>query len=383
MKETELAYYFPYQIDKDNNFRYFANDNDAFVRRHVPNYDGMNVHEFLYNKSGLQKEEIYRFLYLYENYRHWHEWYMNGKNIFSFSKELLYMLEKTDVDNITPDLFHLPYDIFYISLKPLNIKIAEDSDEIIEGVYIDHNIWNPSGEHPDGYCELGLYFVGDFKNLFLEYIPNVTSRIPITLNNEITYDEFQEGSFWNIWLWFDKREGRENVKQTVDDFLQNQKKDILSKNGTSQSVTDFELDYYNSTVALLRNTINLVINCLLYLSQPTDKVDIEKKYPDGLPQNFNKKLSFSKSEKEIKKVSEKIDKLGFSKINYVGQSYKRERNNLFSNINIQSHWRRGHWRNQRFGEKLVENKLIWILPTIVNKNSTLPVKGHVYDIEKD
>jgi hypothetical protein len=114
MKETELSYYFPYQIDKDYNFRYFADDNNAFVKRHVSNYDGMNVHEFLYNKSGLQKEEIYKFLYLYENYRHWDQWYMNGKNIFSFSKELLYMLEKTDVDNIAPDLFHLPYDIFYI-----------------------------------------------------------------------------------------------------------------------------------------------------------------------------------------------------------------------------------------------------------------------------
>lgn len=203
------------------------------------------------------------------------------------------------------------------------------------------------------------------------------------MNNEVTYDEFQKGSFWNIWLWFDKREGRENVKQTVDDFLQNQKKDILSKNGTSQDVTDFELDYYNSTVELMRNTINLVINCLLYLSQPTDKVDIEKKYPDGLPQNFNKKLSFSKTEKELKKVSDKIDKLGFSKINYVGQSYKRERSSLFSNIDIQSHWRRGHWRNQRIGEKLAEKKLIWILPTIVNKNRTLPIKGHIYNIEKD
>jgi hypothetical protein len=382
MKETELLYYFPYKIEKESNFRYYADDyGSSFLRRHVPNYDGTNVFEFLYNKSGLSKKEIYDFHYLYENFRNWENWYKNGKNIFSFSKELLSMLKKTDVDDIKPDSFHLPYDIFYISLKPLNIKIAEGREEIIEGVYVDHNIWDPNGEHPEGYCDLSFYFVGDFKKLFLKYVPHVKGRMPVTINNEVTYDEWQEGSFWNVCLSFHKRDGRETVKQTIDFYLHEQKEYILSNEDETAEPSKFETDYYNSAIILLKNTISLVINCLLYLSLATEKIDIEKKYPENLPHNFNKKLKFSKNSKEQEKVSKKIDQLGFSKINYIGQSYKRDYPSIFPNTIQQPHWRRGHWRNQRFGEKLKDKKLIWIQPTIVGKNTNLPLQGHVYDIK--
>lgn len=386
MKETELLYYFPYKIDKENNFRYFADLNDygaSFVKRYVPNYDSTNVFEFLNNKSGLSKKEIYDFHYLFENFRNWVDWYKNGKNIFSFSEKLLSMLEKTEVDDIKPDSFHLPYDIFYISLKSLNIKIATDREEIIEGVFVNHNIWDFNGEHPEGYCDLSFYFVGNFKELFLEYVPHVTGRMLVTINNEVTYDEWQEGSFWNVWLSFDKRDGRETVKQTIDFYLQEQKEYIFSKEDEAVSPSEFETNYYNSTIILLKNTINLVINCLLYLSLPTEKIDIEKKYPENLPHNFNKKLKFSKSPKEHEKVSKKINQLGFSKINYIGRTYKRDYPSIFSDTILQPHWRRGHWRNQRFGEKLKEKKLIWIQPTIVGNNTDLPLQGHIYDIKDD
>ena len=384
MKETELLYYFPYKIDKENRFRYYADVGDygfSFVKRHIPNYDGKNVFEFLYGKSGLSKKDIYDFHYLYENFRYWEDWYKNGKNMFSFSKELLSMLEKTDVDDIKPDSFHLPYDIFYISLKPLNIKIEDNREEIIEGVYISHNIWDFNGEHPEGYCDLSFYFVGNFKGIFLEHVPHVTGRMPVTIDNKVTYDEWQEGSFWNVWLSFDKRDGRETVKQSIDFYLQEQKEYIFTKEDEKLKPSEFETNYYNSTVFLLKNTINLVINCLLYLSLPTEKIDIEKKYPENLPHNFNKKLKYSRSPKEQEKISTKIDQLGFSKINYIGQSYKRDYSSIFSEIIQQPHWRRGHWRNQRYGEKLKDKKLIWIQPTIVGKDINLSLQGHVYDIK--
>ncbi len=133
MKEQDLLYHFPYHIDKKYNFRHFSTDNKEFVRKYVPSYDGTNLYEFLINKSGLNSDEISEFSYINENYVNWVNWFKNGKNIFSFSHELLSMLEKTDASNVKPDSFHLPYDIFYLSLKPLNIKISKDSNEIIEG----------------------------------------------------------------------------------------------------------------------------------------------------------------------------------------------------------------------------------------------------------
>lgn len=383
MKEQELLYHFPYKIDKENNFRHFANDDNRFIQRFVPNYDGTNVHEFLINKSGLSEQQINEFSYIYENYRNWIDWFKYGKNIFSFSTDLLSLLDKTDVSDVTPDKFHLPYDIFYLSLKPLNIKISKNRDEIIEGVYIDHNIWNASGEHPEGYCDLSFYFVGDFKSIFLDFIPKVKSRSIYTINNVEKYDEYPIGSFWNIWLWFQKSEGRVNVKQAIDYYLEGLKDEIFPKSNSENAVTDIELDFYNYTTQLLTNTLNLVINCILYLSQPTEKIDIEKRYPIGLPSNLDKKISFAKTQKELKKLDEKIEHLGFTKINYVGQSFKNVYENVVGNSSVRPHWRRGHWRNQKHGENYSLSKLIWIMPTIVNNAVGEPEKGHIYDIPND
>lgn len=379
MAEKDLLYYFPYRIDKELNFRHYADNDNDFVRRYVPNYDGTNVYEFITQKSNLTQSQIDDFQYIYQTYRNWTEWYKYGKNMFSFSKKLLQMLEKTDVSKITPDNFHLPYDIFYLSLKPLNIKIADDREEIIEGVYIGHNIWNPSGEHPEGYCDLSFHFAGDFKNVFNKYLPHVKSRIEYS---EGKFDEYPLGDFWTVLLNFEKSEKRETVQQAIDYFLTNLKEEIFPKPDTQNTVTDYELDFFSSTLKLLGKTLNLVINCMLYLSQPADKKDVDIKLPKGLPSNFDKKLSFAKTAKEIKKVEDKIERLGFTKIHFVGQSFQRSHGALLNNSTIPTHWRRGHWRNQKYGKNLMNNKVIWILPTIVNKDKGEPIKGHIYDTEK-
>lgn len=383
MKEQELLYHFPFRIDKEQNFRPFAHDftRDKFVRRFVPNYDGTNVDEFIKNKTSLTVDQIHDFEYLYSNFAHWSDWYKNGRNIFSFSKELLLLLDKTDVSDVKPDLFKLPYNIFYLSLKPLNLKLSKNSDAIIEGVYVDHNIWNPMGEHPEGYCDLSFYFVGDFKDTFIKYISTVKSSTqPFTNSDEV--DEMPLGTFWNIYLWFEKSEKRETVKEALDYFINDLKKEIFITNKTPEQITDFDLEFYSDTIELLEKTINLVINCLLYLSQPKDKQDIEKKFPTGLPGNFEKKMSFAKTEKEKKKIGDNIEQSGFSKINFVGETFKRKYDEIIkTNSNIQPHWRRGHWRNQKFGEKLQESKLIWIMPTIVKNEVGQPTKGHLYDVQ--
>jgi hypothetical protein len=66
MTEQEFSFYFPYVIEKQNNFRHFVNKRHAFCKRQIPGYDGTNTQEFLYNKSGLKTQEINNFEYLFE-----------------------------------------------------------------------------------------------------------------------------------------------------------------------------------------------------------------------------------------------------------------------------------------------------------------------------
>lgn len=119
------------------------------------------------------------------------------------------------------------------------------------------------------------------------------------------------------------------------------------------------------------------------MSQPAEKIDVKNKFPGGLPHNLNKKLSFVKTKREQSKIDRKIGDLGYSMIRYVGESFKKADSNARADIVIQSHWRRGHWRSQSFGEKLKHQRMVWIMPTIVNSSHGQPLKGHLYDVRED
>lgn len=43
---------------------------------------------------------------------------------------------------------------------------------------------------------------------------------------------------------------------------------------------------------------------------------------------------------------------------------------------ISTHWRRGHWRTQRFGEKLTQKKMILIKPMLIRADRAV---GHIGD----
>lgn len=62
--------------------------------------------------------------------------------------------------------------------------------------------------------------------------------------------------------------------------------------------------------------------------------------------------------------------------NFIGKGYKIKEENtqakLFKGTHSSPrlHWRRGHFRNQRFGQELKEQKIIWIEPTLVGVNES-------------
>jgi hypothetical protein len=114
------------------------------------------------------------------------------------------------------------------------------------------------------------------------------------------------------------------------------------------------------------------------LSQPAEKIDLVKEYPTGLPNNFDKKRTFAKTAREQAKINQKIEDFGFTKIDYIGRSFKRQQLKLVDGVTVQPHWRRGHWRNQKFGTQLKDSRMVWIMPTIVNSNLGKPLKGHIY-----
>jgi len=72
---------------------------------------------------------------------------------------------------------------------------------------------------------------------------------------------------------------------------------------------------------------------------------------------------------------------GFTKIKHVGRRIKSSYISKNSNGEVSTHWRKGHWRNQKIRKNPSESKLVWIMPTVVNKEKGEPKKGHIYEIK--
>lgn len=379
MKETELKYFFPYRIEKEHHFRDKHQNRDTFFDEFTGEneyfYKDEGNYGYRRNRKHLSLLECSRNDYIvYDLFLNWERWYINGRNIFSFSKELLEMLSHTDVDDTTYKSFNLPFDSFYLSLRPLGLKITKDSNKIIEGVYIEvdrmsmeKTIDNDGDEFWNDYA-ISFHFVGDFEDFIITYHDKV-------------WNDYGSGgqSFWNFAFFFSERENVIKIADAVKDWQSVREYALLPE--AKEDITDGHLDLYSYYHELVNSTYKIIVNCLLYLSMYKEDKDIHIQYAEDLPFNFNKKLGFSKTKKEKDKIEKKITETGFSKIYYVGNSFKKQvQVDEDSDSTLSPHWRRGHWRNQRFGEKLLNIKLIWIRPVIVNKYLGKPQKGHIYEV---
>ena len=141
-----------------------------------------------------------------------------------------------------------------------------------------------------------------------------------------------------------------------------------------------KIDLYLIHKQFVDRTINFITNCLFYLT--TKDADLEEEYTSDLPTHLKTKLDKANTRNKKENADNEILRFGFTKVKYVGKNLKTKKGiEGDSGKELLIHWRRGHWRNQKFGQNLSESKLLWIMPTIVNKEKGEPQKGHVYEIK--
>lgn len=283
-----------------------------------------------------------------------------GLNIFHFKRELLELLEKTDVSEIQIGQIKFPYTDFYISLRELEkpLPTRNSKDAIIDGVYV--SFIDDSDEDLIYKYHISFHICGyseskkddEFKHN-VQDIMELPAGLTFSNNTSTITDAIDE------------------VHKIMTDTLESEtreKKEI-------EREIDFQLEEYK----LLRDNLNLMVNCLLYLS--SIKPDIETKFAEGLPINIKNKIENAKTKHRKELAENEAREFGYSKISLIGNSFIKKISSNKNTSEIAPHWRRGHWRNQPFGKKLSDSKIVWIKPTIVNKEQGEPEKGHIYTTE--
>ena len=125
-------------------------------------------------------------------------------------------------------------------------------------------------------------------------------------------------------------------------------------------------------LVLFGNSFNAIVASLLFLNSREPIFEETKEYTEAMAAANRK--SPSKRRKYVESAMVKVNRT------FVGDKSPSTSEGSTENEKrtISSHWRRGHYRTQRFGESNLKTKLIWIKPTIVTGGGAPDIKMKDY-----
>ncbi len=278
----------------------------------------------------LQLARELNFYYLY------HNWKLNGRNIFHFSKEILTLFENTDVNELPLEQIKFPFKSLFLSFADLDRQYGIDANSnklIMDGVLIAKDLAKEN--------QIDLFMATSVKDAKLQ-------KEWFYSNN---YASLKGG-----WFRINYSNEKNNLK----------KAGFLAKAfGTDRNEQKVEV-----TQAIFWKYISLALNAVCYLTaEPENKIT---QWTSDTPQYLLDKLKKAKTKHQKQIINSDINCKGFTKINFIGQGYKQAIESS-SGKALNTHWRRGHWRS-------LETKIIWIKPTIVNRDKGSPSAGHIYNV---
>ena len=312
--------------------------------------------------------------------------YKSGRNIFSLSPFLIQLLNHTDVGNIRFTDIKLPYDSIYLHFGTLaDIEYPVDLFEHKHG--LENKLQNEDAK----YCLDGAFISLirnhslDIRLTFIDTAENFDKKVPITkdfrfptinftldfgkwdsearkikYDNDVTFNN-SIVCFYDIW---DTKTGPCEIEFDKMHFL------------TKQPEKCYESEWQE--YVLFDKALMIIVNSLCYLNFVKD--DIEVSTTNDQATQIEQELLRTKKHQQKNKLIDKLKKFSYSKIHFFGKTIEKEFKQTNTEIEIEPHWRRGHWRNQPFGIGLTNRKLIWIKPTIVRKDKGNPEIGHIYEV---
>jgi hypothetical protein len=350
--------YYPNRIAKQNNFLRHSKDKKRFIEFCLGKDEYFHEDD---SSPGLRKKADNLTLaqriereYLLSEFNLWEEWRSCGSNIFDLSEVLLRLLENTDVSDVQLSSIKLPYRNLYIDLQYGNLYLNPEKSIPVEGVFFSEHI------NDDESVTYQRVVMLDFTGKYIENYNAVNQQL---MQHERGFHSYQ--------LFLDPEENLNRVGQSVMDA-----KKSFVKFSVAEENADAKLDLYQIHSDFIHHTVNLVVNCLLYLTLKDN--DIQQKFSADLPIHLKSKLEKATTKRKKELALIEIQQNGFTKIKLVGGRLNPIANFTGSGSQVSAHWRRGHWRNQKIGQHHQQIKLIWIMPTIVGKDNGMPQKGHLY-----
>jgi hypothetical protein len=315
--------------------------------------------------GGLMRNEVSLFMHYANFHRH-------GMNIFDFQPTLGELLRHTDVDDVLLSLIKFPYDSFYIAFG-----LQPHLDLWAQGYFVDGAYVSRAALDDGIMIEILLTTRRteiDYRaksNFILNrdryyYFPMRLEKMDINVETALSGSIVEHTPFTP-----------KNIPDTSGVYeVAGKQVSVFDRGGESQ-IEDAHANKEGYPVFL--EALKFVINGLCYLSSPSK--EINTRFPDDTPKGLLRKLGPVKKQAEIARTMSKLASMGYRKVHFCGDALQKEYAGIPTGRELSAHWRRGHWRNQAYGESFSEHKLLWIMPTVVRKDKGEPAFGHIYDVK--
>jgi hypothetical protein len=312
------------------------------------------IHENSGNTSFLTRNELQ--LGYYHN-----QFVAKGKQIFDINQNLTTLFKQTDVHDVPVQQMKTPYPCFYLYFG------RQDDMQFTEGWHVDGAYVMHMPEHkvlqmmvtcvPDN-LERSWHWAQEPDPCYFMVIAG--EQYDKTFGQAM--DETYEKKVDDLQAEIDNPIA--DRMQTVPDGSGGMRQIMVTSNSHLRAAVEKKMIEAFHEVG--HKALRLVVNSLCYLSSYPEQV--ERIWPE-LPKHVQAQVR-DKSKGNKKKMESMLEKMGYRPLHFCGLKFVQEHAGIGggSEESRRQHWRRGHWRNQPYGEGRQQYRLRWIQPMLVNRD---------------
>jgi hypothetical protein len=297
----------------------------------------------------------------------------NGGAIYVLPDRLVEEFDNTDCDEVRITDLKLPFTHVYITFTPPKpLYLAEGAP--VDGCYI-------VKQQDDYFISLtsrqeGVDYVRSIPLTSLD--PRFNLHLPAK-DSEMTVIQAVEAGI--------KAFMAENAPPTED-----MSQTMTRPDGTTFFVEDIRaksrkrrIAVFESQETIFRACLNIIINAACFISfRPEDITEEwDGEVPAWVPQALADSRDTRRSRDRRRDAEQHMSSNDYCRIRICGKNLFPDLSHLETGTGVspRAHWRRGHWRRQRYGTALALVKPIWIRPTIVKKDNGPLVDTRIYGVE--
>jgi hypothetical protein len=304
-----------------------------------------------------------------------------GRQILDFPPHLVEMLAQTDVSDMPMNTIKMPYAAQYLHFGP-QAGLELEKGWLVDGAYVEsHGVdgdWRITiTARPDNPEDARLWFVSPEPAYTQDFVQDyrqmdMSTAVTMVLSNRLAaLNERASRAGGDI-----TEKVREEVRQRGLSVPETTRLIDVSNERSKERI-----ERVNQQHPIYLKALQLAVNALCYVTAYPD--DIAAVWPEGTPATLQKKTGSSNA-KEARRAASKLASLGYVPVHLCGRKLAEQMPAralpTAHDGHVAVHWRRGHWRNQPYGQGRSLRKLIWMMPVLVGatRAGEEPESGHLY-----